>query len=279
MKNSRLAILLPFVEIAALMLFFSWAQRALYNTPFGEWQRQVLGHSYNAQLLWIVVPVLWLLLTRRSLPVYGITLRRWKLDLHDAMNVFFIAAMAGAVLGFVPYTRWEGALVMAAVYLLALWLAAKRLTGKPDPKSGVITVVLAVVMFAAIGVVRGALPAWEKALGSVLFYAMVGLGEEIWFRGFVLTRLNETAGCPNRFFGVNWGWGTLLAALLFGASHLFNGLDPVTGAFNPPWAWGAWTVFSALFFSYIRLKTGSILPGAIVHGLPQMIVYAFVSSW
>jgi len=43
------------------------------------------------------------------------------------------------------------------------------------------------------------------------------------------------------------------------------------------WEWGAWTVFAGLLFAYIRQKTGSVYPGAIVHALPQAIVYFFAN--
>jgi hypothetical protein len=65
-----------------------------------------------------------------------------------------------------------------------------------------------------------------KAVTSFLFYLpFVGFGEEILYRGFIQSRLNQAIGTPWHFLGVEWGWGIIIASLLFGLSHVMNGLD------------------------------------------------------
>ena len=46
-------------------------------------------------------------------------------------------------------------------------------------------------------------------------YALfVGFGEENLYRGYMQSRLNEAFGRPYRFFGVPFGWGVFVTALL-----------------------------------------------------------------
>jgi membrane protease YdiL (CAAX protease family) len=47
-------------------------------------------------------------------------------------------------------------------------------------------------------------------------------------------------------------------------------------AFNPQWGWVLWTFFGGFVFSYLRQKTNGILAPAVVHGLPQALVYLFL---
>jgi membrane protease YdiL (CAAX protease family) len=70
---------------------------------------------------------------------------------------------------------------------------------------------------------------------------------------------------PLSFWGVPWGWGLVITALIFGFVHILNPFNPFH-----IW-WGVWTIFGGLSFGYIREKAGSVLPTAILHGLPQAI--------
>jgi hypothetical protein len=111
-----------------------------------------------------------------------------------------------------------------------------------------------------------------KAIALFLTYALfVGFGEEILYRGYIQSRLNEAFGKPYRFFGVAFGWGAILTALLFGLSHagllgFLLGLSTKVTL-----AWSLWTFFGGLVFGFVREKTGSILAPALLHGLPQAI--------
>jgi membrane protease YdiL (CAAX protease family) len=99
----------------------------------------------------------------------------------------------------------------------------------------------------------------------------VGFGEEILYRGYAHSRLNEAFGTPFRFAGVAFGWGTILAAALFGLTHV-GILRWILGASTDvTWAWGLWTFFGGLVFAYVREKSGGILAPALLHGLPQAI--------
>ncbi len=268
--------ILAVAEVILVKLLILAAVFALFASPLGVWQQQVLGHYFSTHILYILVPVALLLVLRRPLASYGITLRNFKADAISAMSCFFPIAMAMATLGFVPYTTWYGALIEVAISIAALIFVARFLTRKPDPQSGVVTVALAVVMFGGISIWKSMFPGVGQALSNFTYYLLVGFGEEILYRGYIQSRLNQVFARPHQFYGVSWGWGVIITSLIFGFSHVLNGLDPVAGTFNPQWGWGLWTTFSGLVFSYIREKTGSIVAPAIVHGLPQALVYLFL---
>jgi membrane protease YdiL (CAAX protease family) len=102
------------------------------------------------------------------------------------------------------------------------------------------------------------------------------VGEELLFRGYIQSRLNEAFGKPFQFYGVHWGWGILITSLLFGFMHVVNTGSLVIGHWQPTWWWGFWTFFSGFVFGFVREKTGSIVAPALLHGLPQAIASAFL---
>jgi membrane protease YdiL (CAAX protease family) len=111
--------------------------------------------------------------------------------------------------------------------------------------------------------------------GFVFFLLFVGLGEELLFRGYTQSRLNEAFGRPYRFFGIEWGWGAVFASVLFGLMHLFSGsFNPFLGQAQLAPRWALWTFFAGLTDALIREKTGSIIASSVLHGLPRALAYA-----
>ncbi len=78
-------------------------------------------------------------------------------------------------------------------------------------------------------------------------------------------------GKPYRFFGVAFGWGAVISAVLFGIMHVgvFRWILGVN--LQVTLAWGFWTIFAGLVMSYVREKSGGILAPALLHGLPQAL--------
>ena len=238
----------------------------------GSLQRNMLGHT-----VMIAVPIAWLLLTRRDLAAFGLWTRDPRGDLTVALTVFLPVSLAGAVSGLLDYRAIPVSFLLAGVSLAALLWAAVQLRRGPDPQSGIITIALCLVLFPAISLWRADLPDPGTALVTFVCYAFfVGFGEEIMYRGFVESRLNQAFGRPFLFFGVPWGWGLVLASLLFGFTHVLN-VDAATGQTGWYWGWGLWTTFGGLTFGYIRERTENVLAPALLHGLPQALAAALLS--
>jgi membrane protease YdiL (CAAX protease family) len=239
---------------------------------FETWQTKAVGFPFPVFFHVVAVTaVLVLILFRRKKPAdYGIHFHDLKYQLDIMLTCFVPVAVAGVPLGMgVNYKSWGGALILAGIEVAVLLVLARLLRQKPSARA-------AGIMAAGLVLVPGLTPAAGSTAGKavVLFltYALfVGFGEEILYRGYIQSRLNEVFGKPFKFFGVSFGWGAIATSLLFGLMHVgvqrwILGLN-----YEVTLAWGFWTFFSGLVFSYVREKSGSILPSALLHGLPQAI--------
>jgi len=88
----------------------------------------------------------------------------------------------------------------------------------------------------------------------------IGLSEEFFFRGYMQTELNAVFGRPFRLFGASFGWGLVVAALLFGICHLLEGdLTRMRVA------------FFGLFAGWLRERNRSIAVPAAYHGIANLL--------
>lgn len=94
---------------------------------------------------------------------------------------------------------------------------------------------------------------------------VVGLSEEFFFRGYLQTHLNMYFGRPYQFLGARFGWGLILAAVLFGVCHIFTGdLTRLR------------VVFFGLFAGWLRERSDTIAVPAGYHGVAN-ILYDFMA--
>jgi membrane protease YdiL (CAAX protease family) len=236
-----------------------------------DWQLNVLGYPFTTGVVFILFTLLLLLITRRDLKTYGLNFGnpRYHLDITGTCFIPFVVAGIPLGLG-MDYRGWSGAFNLAAAQIGLLfviaWLLRKKTSFGFSTITGAISLVL--VDSTALG----------KAIAAFLYFLVfVGFSEEMLYRGYIETRLNEVFPRPYRFFDIDWGLGTMISALIFGLSHvgLIAWLIGETNALS--WAWGFWTFCGGLVFSYVRQKTGSILAPAILHGGPQAIITAVMA--
>lgn len=239
---------------------------------FVSWQTEVLGFPFPVfgHVVMIIISLLAIVTRRKTFKDYGLTIVKSKHQLDIAAACFVPVVIANIPFGLgVNHTSWGGALILAVLRIGLLFFLASILYKKPPAQGiGIVTIGLLLVLPASsiASVTVG------KALALFLTYAFfVGFGEEIIYRGYMQSRLNEAFGKPYLFYGVAYGWGAILTSFLFGLTHIgiiswFIGIsNEVT------WAWGFWTFFSGLVFSFVREKSGGILAPALLHGLPQAI--------
>ncbi len=112
---------------------------------------------------------------------------------------------------------------------------------------------------------------------STLIFQMIftGLCEEIYFRGYIQSRLNEDFDHPYVAENIKFGPGVIIAAVLFGFGHVINPFRMIIGIFD-------FNIFSGLFaaqfgmlIGLIREKTGNILIPILIHGLYNGFVSFF----
>lgn len=240
-----------------------------------EWVREATKRTFIEYAVMITVPLLLLVIMRRDLASYGISLRNLRYHLDVAATAFIPVAVASVPLMVLNETQPTGALILVGVEIAVLftvgWLLKRKSTRN---ESGM--VVGAILLTTFVGVAGKA--TIGNAVSALVFYVFfVGLGEELLFRGYIQSRLNEAFGRPFKFFGVNWGWGAIITALLFGLMHVLNVSSLIVyGEWHlMPW-WGLWTIFGGLVNSFVREKTGNIIAPTLLHGVPQGIAYAFL---
>jgi membrane protease YdiL (CAAX protease family) len=236
---------------------------------FEAWQTETLGFPFPVfvDVAMVAVALLAIALRRRPLAAYGIRFDRLRPQLDIAATCFIPFALAGFPLGMgIDYKSWGGAVILSVVEVVLLLVLAWLLRNKPAA-AGAAAVSAGIILIA---------PAAQSIVGQaiVLFltYAVfVGFGEEILYRGYMHSRLNETFGTPYSFAGVAFGWGTILTALLFGLTHV-GILRWILGTSTEvTFAWGLWTFFGGLGLAFVREKSGGILAPPLMHGLPQAV--------
>jgi membrane protease YdiL (CAAX protease family) len=270
-----------FAAITEVVLAFGLVHVAWHAlkdfTAFGQWDAH---KNFIPGLTMVTFTVTVMLLSRRSCAGYGLGTERWSYNLNlglvcslsliavDAMGLLIIRSQFAARKPLDLHTSGFAGIVTVAllsriIVLLLVW-----------QKRGVIERIPTLVTVPAIFALLSVLPLvaahfrrpsmWLPALS--LFFAS-GFGEEIFFRGYIQSRVDQAFGCPFRLLGLEFGAGLLVSSLFFGLVHVLNTVDYFHGRFVFGWLFGVETFFGGLFLGCVRAKTGSVLPGAIVHGM------------
>jgi uncharacterized protein len=90
---------------------------------------------------------------------------------------------------------------------------------------------------------------------------VVALPEELFYRGYIQTRLRDAWPNGRVFFGVKLGRAFWLTAVLFALGHL--------AIFQ---AWRLAVFFPALLFGFMREKSKSIVGAALMHAASNLII-------
>ncbi len=148
-------------------------------------------------------------------------------------------------------------LFLLAVVILFRWWGEVGLTKGPQP--GTLRVIwpwlLFLALFAANALTAG-LPPTSVTLFILVNTLLVGWSEEVMFRGVFLRGLH-------RSFGI---WVAILgSSAIFGAMHVLNVF--LTGDLNGAVMQSVAAFLSGVFLTAVRLRTGSLWTGIVLHGL------------
>jgi uncharacterized protein len=125
--------------------------------------------------------------------------------------------------------------------------------------AGELGLLLARVMSpSSLGAPRGSL------LESAIFqFVVVAIEEELVWRGFVQTTVDELLPRTRRVLGAQLGWGAVVSTVLFSLQHMVDlRLDHPSVSFHMHGAF-----LNAILFAYLRGLTRSVWPGVVLHGL------------
>ncbi|MGB5208943.1 MAG: CPBP family intramembrane glutamic endopeptidase [Gammaproteobacteria bacterium] len=264
--------LAPLIEVATVVGLFFYFRLVLKHSALAGWQESIFGAApVSSSLLFFALPLLIVLATRRGARGLGLTTQQPGYDLRVAMPALAVVApvtilfLLVQLLGSDPY-QWLGGIILTIGFTIGgvvMTRSVSRIANKPERSISLYGLAGYAGVLAGGAVLIALIHPVAPMLGRViLVLVFVGLLEEVFFRGYVQTRLNESLGKPLRYRGVSFGAGLLITAVIFGLMH------PLTAsADTTPWAWALWTTTVGVILGYLREKTGAAVTPAIVHGV------------
>ena len=254
------------VAIFSVFLIICWT---FNTTGLAAIQRQYLHWNYFSHVIMIVIGIGAIAIGKKDFTSYGFTLKKWRSDLSVALICLISAA------GYIPSlispsiagNKLINTLFIIAAVLLALWLVLNKKEGGTAKESGLRIFWLVLSIPVIIAIVLGI--AGCGIIGSTIVFQFyfAGFGEEILFRGYFQSRLNDDFGRPWKIKGVSFGPGLLITSALFGIFHIMNPFNPLMGKFELDLLWGISSFFAGLLFGFLREKTGTVLSASLGHGL------------
>jgi CAAX protease family protein len=254
-------------EVVIVFMLVHVSFRAIKQfTVVGEWERAA-HTNFTPGAVMILFTALVMLVARRDPQTYGLTLKDWRRHVGVglvACAVLALLTVAGIALTQISFDPTRppgmtralgGAMVGLIATLVISWLLRKDFVWRiPSAVSIGITLI---VLFVPVLIK-------PSFLGTALWlFFAAGFGEEIFYRGYIQSRVTEA-------FGKSWP-GILVSSLLFGFLHALNTVDYFRGRWDFAWWYALQSFFIGLFYGVLRARTGSVLPGAIAHGLGDVL--------
>jgi membrane protease YdiL (CAAX protease family) len=109
----------------------------------------------------------------------------------------------------------------------------------------------------------------DFGLSALNQLVIVAVPEELFFRGYLMGRLEERWPSTRRLLGAPVGRALLVSSLLFALGHLLVVPNPQRLA----------VFFPALVFGWMRARTGSIAAGAAFHALCNLLADVLHTSF
>jgi membrane protease YdiL (CAAX protease family) len=268
--------ILEVVIVFVLMSVLTWWLNVQLQ-PLGSEARRWLGG-----FIFIALSLIIMALTRRPWREYGLTLKDWRLS-FDAGMTGYVARLvpmgvlfAVVLLGENYRWSWPGSVILLIAGMAGIWLLLtmlKRQEAK-DPsgnarrskaRNNVIVLGGLLLLPIALSIFTGR--ATLLVTSTVLWQLIVsGFGEEIRYRGYYQSRVNQEFGRPYQFVGVRFGPGLIVSSILFGLIHATQTFNPLLGQYDFAWPWGLWTLVGGFFFGLLREKTDDVVACTIAHG-------------
>jgi membrane protease YdiL (CAAX protease family) len=98
----------------------------------------------------------------------------------------------------------------------------------------------------------------DEVFGQIL---VIALPEEAFYRGYLMTSLDDAWGTPWTFAKAKLGWGLVVSSAIFAVGHYFTEPDPQRLA----------VFFPALVFGWLRARTGGVGAAALFHVLCNLL--------
>ncbi len=272
------------VEVLLAFVFVHLSFRAIKQfTALGRLDA-TSGLNFTPGLVMILFSVGVLLVCHRDFSAYGLTLARageglklgllWGLLLIGGgalLRLLQVRYMAG---GAPPGMREGIAYGMGCVIgvFVFVWLAKRqRLVLSRVPMGGAVVLLVGVLLLPLLVAWRYERPLVHTLLAVAWLVIGAGVGEELFYRGYIQSRINEAFGRPFSLWGIQFGAGLVVSSLLFGFLHTLNSVDYFHGRFTFAWGFGVATVGVGLIFGCLRESTGSVVAGIVAHSVLDVL--------
>lgn len=283
-SGSVVARVAALIEVIAAFVLVHLTYRSFKHfTELGR-AEGAAGLNFSTGAVMTLFTVAAIFLCGRSFEQYGLTLKEWRFSLNIGLFwelLFVVAAVLVikiASIRFDPLHPPDMKRSLAAtggemlnIVLLLWFLKSERRVLRLVPP-----VVSLVILFVLLCLPLALAFYYSRPIPNVLLTVLwlffgAGFGEEIFFRGYIQSRVNQAFGRPWRFLGAQFGWGVMVSAAFFGFIHVLNTVDYFGGRDDFAWWWFPPNFAVGLFFGLLREKTGSVLAGAIMHGLSDVL--------
>ncbi|MCI0745537.1 MAG: CPBP family intramembrane metalloprotease [Verrucomicrobia subdivision 3 bacterium] len=243
--------------------------------------------NFTPGAVMILFTVAILVICHRSFAAYGLTFAEWKNGLKAGLLCGALIIFVAALLTVLRIRHEPGrgppgltvgigyGLVCAGGVLILgwLWKRQEKLLSRVPP-TACFAVLIAVLCVPLLLAWRYGHPLLHAALTTLWLVVGAGVGEEMFYRGYVQSRINEAFGRPFRIKGLQFGVGLLLSTLLFGFLHALNSVDYFHGRWTFAWGFGIAALGTGAIFGWLRERTGSIIAGAVAHSILDVLARA-----
>ena len=283
--TGRLARRAAIIEVVLAFVFVHVAYRVIKHFT-GLGRLEAAAHlNFTPGAVMILFTLCVVLLRRNGPSAYGLGLARLSQNLKVGVlwGALLVAGVALLRLLGVrhqprvrPPTMTEGVIYglasLAAVVLFAWLLTRQGTMLNRIPTAVCALVFLALLCLPLVFALHYGRPFRHTVLTVSWLLLGAGCGEEIFYRGYIQSRVNMAFGRPFRFFGVQFGMGLLVSSLLFGFLHALNSVDYFDRRFTFAWGFGVANVGTGLIYGCLRESTGSVVAGAVTHAILDVLV-------
>lgn len=262
-------VVLPVIAWGLIILVFLNVKNIPYE--FSE-KDQVVVRYFAKVVMTVLFPLALIHLLYKNKRDFGLYFPKFWASFKLSLWAYAVGGPAGIVFMLIGlfgwrFSDWRGGLCLALVYLLVFYLVPRVVKSLPTRNSMAIpnkgTTVFALLSLATV-IFAYFTYAYVPRISKILYFIfIVGLGEELLFRGYLQSSFNRYFGKSFHIGNVSFGWGLLLSALLFGMMHALVVVPPA-------WPWALFTFVIGLTLGYIREKDGSILAAVLLHAMLDM---------
>ena len=267
-------VLLPILIWVGIIIVFLNVK----NIPFDFTGKNNLVLRYFVKfVVTILFPIVLIHLLYKNKSDFGIYFPKFSDSFKLSLRAYFVGGPAGitfVLIGLIGwgFDDWFGSLTLSVVYLLVFYFVPK-VTNKLPTRDAVETpnkTIIMWVLFALATVIIAFLTyAYVPVISKILYFIfIVGLGEELLFRGYMQSAFNRYFGKPFRIGDVKFGLGLFLSTVLFGLMHALVVTPPL-------WPWALFTMVIGLTLGFLREKDGSILSAVLLHAMLDMPLVFF----